>query len=204
MPEVPLLTWSVNITSIFMSATLLWLIILGPFPPSVDYTFLPDQQTKAVFHLDNQSYIAFDKRADDLWKSILPSNDGRVLATNISSGFHYWATVAMFHQLSCLRNIRYAFLAMSHSADAAVVIQQEMGKGSAYEKLGVCFDYIRQGLLCAADTTLHPVARLDDGFQVLDGNALWHTCNDHEMLYKWAEMSGKPRKDPLIHESPSQ
>lgn len=51
-----------------------------------------------------------------------------------------------------------------------------------------CFDYLRQSLICAADTNLEPV-----NFE-LGGVTGWQfnrTCRDFEGIKKWAEVNRK-------------
>lgn len=49
-----------------------------------------------------------------------------------------------------------------------------------------------KGVLCHADTTLHPVVSLNDHDKIVDGNALWHICPDSSILADWALLSGTP------------
>jgi hypothetical protein len=47
-----------------------------------------------------------------------------------------------------------------------------------------CFDYLRQSLMCGADTNLEPVKE-DLGGVTGWGNP--RVCRDHEQLVRWAE-----------------
>ncbi|PQE28138.1 Tat pathway signal sequence protein [Rutstroemia sp. NJR-2017a BBW] len=47
-----------------------------------------------------------------------------------------------------------------------------------------CFDYLRQSLICAADTTMEPVITELGG--VTGWNAL-RTCRSYDQLKSWAE-----------------
>ncbi|KAH7321828.1 hypothetical protein BKA65DRAFT_540973 [Rhexocercosporidium sp. MPI-PUGE-AT-0058] len=177
------------------SIAFLWLSYIGPPPPVVHQNiYLPYLESKPTFLLGNLSYRAFDKSAEQLWDDLVPANNGAVIATNITSGFHLWAIPAMFHQLRCLRDIRTYFIATSLSWNEAQKFMSERGPGSPYDNVAYCFNYVRQSILCHADTTLHPVARLTADVNIVDGNALWHMCRDPSVLYRWAEKSGKPRK----------
>ncbi|KAJ4388523.1 hypothetical protein N0V93_005981 [Gnomoniopsis smithogilvyi] len=177
------------------STTLLLLLsILGPPPPKILDTYQPLVPTRPRFILGNFSYAAFDTEADRLWSALVPETGGTVLATNLTSGFHFWANLAMFHQLSCLRDIRDQLRRMTNSTEEARQFMADQGSDSRYEQLGYCFDYILQGILCHADTTLHPVAALNSDTKIVDGNALWHMCAADTILYDWASRSGIPRK----------
>ena len=183
--------------AVLASVVLLWFSLMEePAPPIARGTNLPEQRVYDEMHMDNASYAAWTEKADELWEALLPENDGNVLATNLTSGYHFWGRVSMFHQLQCLRDIRKQLEAMSRSWDASKHFMRNRGYGSDYEQMGLCFDYLRQGILCHADTTLNPVAfndEWDDG-KVVDGNILWHKCKDREILYNWADMSGRPRE----------
>ncbi|KAL1877499.1 hypothetical protein Daus18300_002486 [Diaporthe australafricana] len=191
--------------AVVASVVLIGLPFAGRAPPPVVHgTNLPEQAIFDEMHMDNASYASWNEKADRLWDALLPENGGSVLATNLTSGYHFWGRVSMFHQLQCLRDIRKQLKAMSGSWDASRALMGNRGWGSDYEQLGLCFDYLRQGILCHADTTLNPVSfnsEWADG-KVVDGNILWHKCKDRSVLYGWAELSGLPRNSPLIKEQP--
>ena len=51
-----------------------------------------------------------------------------------------------------------------------------------------CFDYLRQSLMCAADTTLEEMEVVDG--EVLDRTDGWgavHKCRSFEAVFEWAE-----------------
>jgi hypothetical protein len=178
------------------SVVFVGLSLWGGPPPITREINLPHQAIYDEMHMDNRSYTSWNEESDRLWDALLPENGGSVLATNLTSGYHFWGRIAMFHQLQCLRDIRKQLAAMSESWDASRTLMSHNGWGSEYERFGYCFDYVRQGILCHADTTLQPVAfnsEWADG-KVVDGNALWHTCKDRKVLYEWATMSGWPHQ----------
>ena len=54
-----------------------------------------------------------------------------------------------------------------------------------------CFDYLRQVLMCTADTTLENLEQRADGGGLLasvDGWGTTHMCRDYESLVQWAEV----------------
>ena len=127
------------------SICFLWLSYTGPPPPLAQQSILPQLPPSPVFLLGNTSYRSFtDEKTQRLWDVILPANNGAVLATNVSSGFHLWARPAMFHQLQCLREIRTHFIALSRSWPAAQQFMNLRSHGSAYANVSYCFDYVRQ------------------------------------------------------------
>lgn len=126
------------------SIIFLWLSLTGPPPPLAHHTYLPEVEAKPRFLLGNVSYRHFDDEAELLWRDLVPSNNGAVLATNITTGFHFWAIPAMFHQLRCLREIRHEFIALSRSGAEARRFMSDRGPGSSYANVSYCFDYVRQ------------------------------------------------------------
>ena|ERR1700760_1216161 len=50
-----------------------------------------------------------------------------------------------------------------------------------------CFEYIRQGIMCAGDTTLEK-SRIEDGevTRDVDGWGVQHECRDWQAIYQWA------------------
>lgn len=128
----------------------LWLSLTGPPPPLAHHTYLPEVDAKPRFLLGNVSYRHFDDEAELLWHDLVPPNNGAVLATNITTGFHFWAIPAMFHQLRCLREIRHEFIALSRSGAEARRFMSDRGPGSTYANVSYCFDYVRQVRLTLA------------------------------------------------------
>ncbi|PYI28110.1 hypothetical protein BP00DRAFT_273048 [Aspergillus indologenus CBS 114.80] len=183
---------------------LFYLSIRGPPPPVAEDVFLPQQSLVAKFHLDNSTFADLSHEGDAAWEALLPANKGVVLASNLTSGLHFWATVAMFHQLECLVMIRKTMQNLGSSSpepgDRSFHASTEAD--SVLDAVGYCFDYLRQSLLCSADSTLNPVAELtvgDGHVLITDGNALWQQCRDTSMIYDWAIRSGQPSRSPLVH-----
>lgn len=90
--------------------------------------------------------------------------------------------VSMYHQLHCLNNIRKFFWTTQvedkptddvHSAHVADIVH-----------IVHCFDYIRQGIMCAGDTTLESPARrvplaAENARSPIDGSGISHSCADY-------------------------
>jgi len=82
--------------------------------------------------------------------------------------------VSMFHQLHCLQMIR------------AAVIERHPEAVHSNKHAQHCFDFIRQAILCAADTTLDPIDRVGTTGkkgQGADGVGTTHVCRDWEAVY---------------------
>lgn len=55
------------------------------------------------------------------------------------------------------------------------------------EHMGHCFDYLRQALMCAGDTTLESAQRLPNGewLPTVDGWGIIHQCRSWEEAIEW-------------------
>lgn len=76
--------------------------------------------------------------------------------------------------MQCLNHIR-----------AALVYGDDESDQTAH-----CFHYLRQGILCAADTTLEPGGtgmKLANGDKVAAGTGTVHTCRDWRQVHDWME-----------------
>lgn len=143
---MPLFNWR-NATAALLStstAIVLLLTVLGPSPPFTTDTYRPQPASTPKFILGNASYAEFDEAANRLWDAVVPDTGGTVLATNMTTGLHFWARLAMFHQLKCLRDVRSQFVRMTQSGDEPTRFAEDKSLGSLYNELGRCFDYLLQ------------------------------------------------------------
>ncbi|KAF8442447.1 hypothetical protein L210DRAFT_3397650 [Boletus edulis BED1] len=107
---------------------------------------------------------------DDEWGTLFPSDGFVRLGPNDRTFL-----VSLYHQLHCLDIIRVGYLT---------------NRTHAFEHIQHCLRYLRQILVCHADTTLE-----DDIPQFLDGG--WthsangvgsvHSCKDWTVLRRWVE-----------------
>nr|OQO19391.1 hypothetical protein B0A51_11265 [Rachicladosporium sp. CCFEE 5018] len=79
--------------------------------------------------------------------------------------------ISMFHQLHCLSYLVQHF----QSGYGGVNLTKEVAHHAAH-----CFDYIRQAIICAGDTTLEGKTELGAGW----GTS--HQCVDHKEVLAWA------------------
>lgn len=112
------------------------------------------------------------------WDSVYPRSYGFVrLGPN-----HRTMCVSMFHQLHCVEKMR---LALNDPEDPIATIPH----------LQHCMNFIRQMMLCAADTTLEPadeVVRDESGREVgtrASGVGVTHTCRDWTTVYETVEQN---------------
>ncbi|KAK0622615.1 hypothetical protein B0T14DRAFT_425987 [Immersiella caudata] len=83
--------------------------------------------------------------------------------------------MGVFHQLHCLSYLIEHFQ-MGYQGDK---LEKEVAHHSAH-----CFDYIRQALMCAADTNLEGKSETGPGW----GSK--HECKDYDAVLKWANEHG--------------
>jgi Mycotoxin biosynthesis protein UstYa len=102
------------------------------------------------------------------WNAIRPPGKGFVFLGEE----HFAFGVSMWHQMHCLSHIR------------AMLINGDDGS----DHTGHCFHYLRQGILCAADTTLESGGvgmKLANGGSVATGDSTVHTCRNWKQVYDW-------------------
>ncbi|KAG8626219.1 hypothetical protein KVT40_005164 [Elsinoe batatas] len=83
--------------------------------------------------------------------------------------------VSVFHQLHCLSYLIQHF----QTGFAGANLTQEVAHHSAH-----CFDYLRQAIMCAGDTTLE--GKTDAG----PGWGSPHQCVDYDSVLEWANANG--------------
>lgn len=86
-----------------------------------------------------------------------------------TDGPGYMMTV--FHQLHCLSYLAEHF----QQGYGGIELDEEVAHHSAH-----CFNYLRQGIMCSADTTLE--GKTDAG----PGEGSEHECTDYDALLEWA------------------
>ncbi|KAM7182899.1 protein of unknown function (DUF3328) domain containing protein [Naviculisporaceae sp. PSN 640] len=83
--------------------------------------------------------------------------------------------MSVFHQLHCLSYL----VEHLQAGYTGVELTKKVAHHTAH-----CFDYIRQGIICAADTTLEGSTEAGPGF----GNP--HECKDYDAVLEWANKHG--------------
>ncbi|PLN76828.1 hypothetical protein BDW42DRAFT_188445 [Aspergillus taichungensis] len=129
---------------------------------------------QASFHDDLFHYGMEGITATAEWNEIRPPGRGYVFLGQE----HFAFGVSMWHQMHCLNHIR------------AVLVYGDDGS----DHTAHCFHYLRQGILCAADTTLESggtMKKLANGNTVATGNETVHTCRDWRQVYDWLENDHK-------------
>ncbi|OLN92793.1 hypothetical protein CCHL11_06693 [Colletotrichum chlorophyti] len=101
-------------------------------------------------------------------------------------------TTSMTHQLHCLYAIleSYAGLAINGSAsvDMHSHIPENTNGADGPWHLAHCFDYLRQGILCAGDVALEGTqTTFPEGFTGSDGWDAKHVCKDPKQVYEYLD-----------------
>lgn len=93
--------------------------------------------------------------------------------------------LAVFHQLHCLYHISASFdkLVLQLREHNFTVDEYMLGHNNH------CFDYLREAVICAADTTLEGQAQRHGGAKVpgTDGTGGMHVCKDYDAVVSWME-----------------
>jgi hypothetical protein len=124
-----------------------------------------------VFHDDPEHYRLSGDQAWAEWNEMRPEGKGFAYLGQEYLTFD----VSMWHQLHCLNHIRTVLLNGDDGSD----------------HVEHCFHYLRQGILCAADTTIEAGGAnmlRDDGQKVATGVNVTHTCRDWKQIYDWLEV----------------
>ncbi|EJT97268.1 hypothetical protein DACRYDRAFT_18688 [Dacryopinax primogenitus] len=147
---------------------------------SKEYTYLEGDRPRELpikvrtvnmgFHDDPEHYAMAGIPAWAEWNAIRPHGKGFAFL-----GEEYFAFgVSMWHQMHCLNHIR------------AALVNGDDGSDHTEH----CFHYLRQGILCAADTTLEPGGTgmlIENGDKVATGGGVVHTCRDWRQVHDWME-----------------
>jgi hypothetical protein len=59
--------------------------------------------------------------------------------------------------------------------------------GNGLGHISHCFDYLRQSVLCAGDTTLEGRTYHEDGSEISIGWGSYHDCKDWSQIKEWAD-----------------
>ncbi|KAI1120109.1 hypothetical protein F5Y10DRAFT_259064 [Nemania abortiva] len=138
--------------------------------------FSPPGEVDTVFQYQQKFTLHPDNETNALWDSIFPRGRGFIKHPEISPDVH---CLAVYHQLHCLEIIRSGYWSAmdgvkpSHHADPS--------------HLRHCFDYLRQSVMCSADTNLEPVI---EGRRGVNGFGSDRKCRDFSRLSAWADKWG--------------
>jgi len=171
------------------------------FPSSLPFDLRPVALTMEKTH-------RYSLTSASDWGSLFPAGNGWVRLGPDGRQF----AVSMYHQLHCLNAMRHALVqarevAGLHFDDPSSVKEQGNATShthgrrarmllpetplQAFSHADHCFNYLRQAILCAADTTIEasqqtkrPDGKSDAG---ASGMGMTHTCKDWTQLREYLE-----------------
>ncbi|RDW91740.1 hypothetical protein BP5796_02905 [Coleophoma crateriformis] len=161
------------------------------FEPRKSESLIQLNRVPVTFEYDQRFVEAPSNLTDGLWDSLFPDNGGffghpSLEQTPVSFAVH--------HQLHCLYGLRNAIWAMrngmyskegqSHSGEHSEDHYSHAG-GVSDPHVGHCLDYIRQSLMCVADTTIEVAVRAPGGRAGVRGWGTEHMCRDYQQLGEW-------------------
>ncbi|TDZ33787.1 Oxidase ustYa [Colletotrichum spinosum] len=164
--------------------------------------WMPPQRTaKKLFMYQSVFGGEPDAKSEEMWTKLIPMGKGWINVTADTDELPYSpgmdrslpkqrALISVFHQLHCLVSqymARSGYFA-ARDGDVSTVNTTHLSH---------CWDYLRQSIMCAGDTTLewlppNGVGSTGWGYQ--------HTCRDYEALYIYAEQHRSGDKK-VIHEN---
>ncbi|KXT07736.1 hypothetical protein AC579_4705 [Pseudocercospora musae] len=168
-----------------VATVLAWKLQRSHYPHTVAW-LPPDVPRDYVFKFQPIFGGDLNDESENAWTELIPKGKGFVHINNDrpldpAPGLnltlpHQRAMVAVFHQLHCLYMTRSSyFFARAGNFDDIHV-----------EHLTHCWDYLRQTIMCAGDTTLEWIGAPPNDL----GSSGWgyrHQCRDYGALYTWAE-----------------
>jgi len=161
---------------------------------AADFLPAPAGMVKQVWLYNRTFSDPPSAESDAAWMSIFPRGRGFFshpsLTVNISG-------VAVFHELHCLSGIRNAYYEALNPSNASHAQDQFTGRAVLDDAkidaanrhndphhIRHCFDYLRQALMCAADTNLEVID------WPLGGSTGWgfeRQCRDYSEVVAWVE-----------------
>lgn len=141
---------------------------------------------------DDELYGLF---ADDDWASNFPLGNGWVLYGPEGGGRSTKRKFAlsMYHQLHCLDAMRYGYV----GARGSMFVWPGNGTDADHH-FNHCLSYLREAILCAADTTLetsrsvlNPSGNADNG---ASGMGITHKCRDWTQVRAYLEQHYEEHK----------
>ncbi|EED16369.1 conserved hypothetical protein [Talaromyces stipitatus ATCC 10500] len=121
------------------------------------------------------------------WSSVIPIGRGFVYHPQVTPVV---ANIAVFHQLHCLHTLRVGYytklyqLNVLNGINTSKSFDEHMAITPEDVHMRHCFDYLRQALMCAADTNLEKVS---PETHITTGWGSDKVCRDYWRIFAWAE-----------------
>ncbi|KAK2598907.1 hypothetical protein QQS21_005649 [Conoideocrella luteorostrata] len=181
--------WINMLTAVILSVVVGYLAGLARLhPPSTSTFGLPVPPGKVRLYW--QHNITFTERpspsSEAAWNSIIPVGRGFVHHHELAP---FISNIAVFHQLHCLHAIVVAYYKALESQPPNNLtgvpdLDNNTNTRIAPSHVRHCFDYIRQALICAADTNLEV---LDRDTHLTNGWGQPKQCRSYADVFSWAE-----------------
>ena len=138
----------------------------------------------------------YDVGSDEDWDALLPRGDGFLYPQDVEPDAILYG-VSMFHQLHCVDMLRKIYI-YAKNGELAAHAKDEMHTLH-------CLGYLRQGILCSADTTLEKLYRVERNstkvpLMTTDGMGFTHRCRDASPLKQFLEQAFDHALD-VMHEN---
>jgi hypothetical protein len=148
-------------------------IAASPICRAKDYTFVGNTSTTSAAWASLTRGIHGFVRVDSLPPSITLQQPALIKnGTNVYS-------ITAFHQLHCLQMMRLAWLTPTELQDPVMFSE---------EHIDHCYDYLRQAVMCTADSTLEGVDKGSDlGTEATNGWGVVHMCRSWDKLVEFVE-----------------
>ncbi|KAL4865663.1 hypothetical protein BDV12DRAFT_210975 [Aspergillus spectabilis] len=157
------------------------------FPQRQDGFLLPQGTLETIWYHNTTFSQRPAPESETAWNSLVPVGRGFVHHPEIAP---FISNIAVFHQLHCLHAILVTYYAdistiehLNGNQDADDYLQHT-GTRMAPEHIRHCFDYLRQALMCAADTNLEVVSHES---HLVSGWGQPRQCRDYNAVFAWAE-----------------
>ncbi|WQF90531.1 Putative mycotoxin biosynthesis protein UstYa [Colletotrichum destructivum] len=134
---------------------------------------------KTVNFTEVDVYQDISSAADAAWLNLTPPGTGYLWEYDITRRRPKPTGIAMFHQLHCLQMIRFEVQILLHKQTE---VHRNVHDDIESAHWLHCFDYLRQTLLCHADSGLEET-KMFQGEEYIDG-MVPHQCRDPQPLYE--------------------
>ncbi|KAI8950687.1 hypothetical protein F4801DRAFT_548033 [Xylaria longipes] len=138
-------------------------------------------------HTSWQHNLTFTQRpspsSEAAWNSIIPAGRGFVHHSQLAP---FISNIAVFHQMHCLHAVIVAYYDALERPPTSDVPDFDNMTSTRIAPFHIrhCFDYLRQAIMCAADTNLEV---LNQETHLTNGWGQPKLCRDYEQIFAWAE-----------------
>ncbi|EGD95848.1 hypothetical protein TESG_03312 [Trichophyton tonsurans CBS 112818] len=149
-----------------------------------DGYLVPSGTVQGPWHRNHTFTQIPTKESEEAWNSLMPMGRGFVHHPELAP---YTSLVAVFHELHCLHTIWIAYhilLDRNQAAKEGRPPDPFLGQTTLVSPshMGHCADYLRQAIMCAADTNLEQIDKNGNS----DGWNMIRTCRDFDGVHSWS------------------